>query len=139
MTDLTVHTMVVYSCFVASLANGWCAKCFSYPDLNRPVVPFYLFGGEGTPTQIDYRKTGTLIPTSLVEDLVILTFGCVLRCEPCSESVSRKAMSDDHLSRNQQDRISSAGAPCAASRGPPQQGPPGGNGTRTVVAGNGSK
>ena len=35
-----------------------------------PVVPFYPFLGEGSPTKIDYRKKGTLIPTSLLEDLV---------------------------------------------------------------------
>ena len=35
-----------------------------------PVVPFYPFLAEGSPTKIDYRKKGTLIPTSLLEDLV---------------------------------------------------------------------
>ena len=38
--------------------------------LGPPVVPFYPFLGEGSPTKIDYRKTSTLIPTSLLEDLV---------------------------------------------------------------------
>ena len=38
--------------------------------LGPPVVPFYPFLGEGSPTKIDHRKTGTLIPTSLMEDLV---------------------------------------------------------------------
>ena len=34
-----------------------------------PVVPFYPFLGEGSPSKIDYRKKGTLILTSLLEDL----------------------------------------------------------------------
>ena len=39
--------------------------------LGPPVVPFYPFLGQGSPTKIDYRtRTGTLIPTSLLEDLV---------------------------------------------------------------------
>ena len=32
--------------------------------LGPPVVPFYPFLGEGSPTKTDYRKKGTLIPTS---------------------------------------------------------------------------
>ena len=43
--------------------------------LGPPVVPFYPFLGEGSPTNIDYRKkrrkkerTGTFILTSLLED-----------------------------------------------------------------------
>ena len=34
-------------------------------------MPFYRFflGWEGSPTKIDYRKKGTLILTSLLEDL----------------------------------------------------------------------
>ena len=32
-------------------------------------MPFYPFLGEGSPTKIDYRKQGTLILTSIVEDL----------------------------------------------------------------------
>ena len=38
-------------------------------SLGPPVVPFYLFLGEGFPTKIDYRKRGTLIEASLLEDL----------------------------------------------------------------------
>ena len=39
--------------------------------LGPPVVPsFYPSLGEGSPTKIDYRKKGTLILTSLLEDLV---------------------------------------------------------------------
>ena len=42
--------------------------------LGPPVVPFYPFLGEGSPTKLDYRRkkktVGTLIPpTSLLEDL----------------------------------------------------------------------
>ena len=33
-------------------------------------MPFYSVLGEGSPTKIDYRKKGTLILTSLLEDLV---------------------------------------------------------------------
>ena len=40
--------------------------------IGPPVVPFYrfFFGWEGSPTKVDYRKKGTLIKTSLLEDLV---------------------------------------------------------------------
>ena len=37
--------------------------------LGPPVVPFYPFLGEGSPTKIDCRRKGTLILTSLLEDL----------------------------------------------------------------------
>ena len=37
-------------------------------------MPFYLFLGEGAPTKIDYRKKGTLILTSLLEDLAAVGF-----------------------------------------------------------------
>ena len=40
------------------------------PLLGPPVVPLYPFLGEGSPTKRDYRKKGTLILTSLLEDLV---------------------------------------------------------------------
>ena len=33
------------------------------------MCPFYPFLGEGSPTEIEYRKTGTLIPAALLEDL----------------------------------------------------------------------
>ena len=32
-------------------------------------MPFYPFLGEGSPTKLDYRKKGTLILTSLLEEL----------------------------------------------------------------------
>ena len=38
-------------------------------QLGPPVVPFYPILGEGPPTAIDCRKKGTLILTSLLEDL----------------------------------------------------------------------
>ena len=38
-------------------------------QLGPPAVPFYPFLGEGYPTKIDYIKKGTLILTSLLEDL----------------------------------------------------------------------
>ena len=34
------------------------------PKLGPPVVPFYPFFGEGSPTKIDYRKKGTGYPYS---------------------------------------------------------------------------
>ena len=38
--------------------------------LGPPLVPFYPFLGEGSPSKIDYRKkVGTLSLTSLLEDL----------------------------------------------------------------------
>ena len=33
-------------------------------------MPFYPFLGEGSPTKINYRRKGTLILNSLLEDLV---------------------------------------------------------------------
>ena len=38
--------------------------------LGPPVVPFHLFFWEGSHTKIGYSKKGTLIVTSLLEDLV---------------------------------------------------------------------
>ena len=39
--------------------------------LGPPVVPFYPFFGQGSPTKIDVlKKVGTLLLTSLLEDLV---------------------------------------------------------------------
>ena len=36
-------------------------------------MPFYQsFFGEGSPTKINYRKKGSLILTSLLEDLVVI-------------------------------------------------------------------
>ena len=45
--------------------------CCPYADLQLgpPVVPFYTFLGEGSPTKIDYRRKGTLVLASLLEDL----------------------------------------------------------------------
>ena len=44
-------------------------------SLDPPVVPFYpLFFWEGSALKIDYRKKGTLILTSLLEDLVVLAW-----------------------------------------------------------------
>ena len=36
--------------------------------LGPPVLPFYPFWGEGSPTEIDYSNKGTLILASLLED-----------------------------------------------------------------------
>ena len=32
-------------------------------------MPFSPFLGEGSPSKIDFRQKGTLVPTSLLEDL----------------------------------------------------------------------
>ena len=40
--------------------------------LGFAVVPFYPFWGKGSRTKLDNRKKGTLILTSLLEDLAIL-------------------------------------------------------------------
>ena len=46
-------------------------RVFEGALLGPPVVPCYPFLGEGSPTKIDYRKkVGTLILTSLLEDLL---------------------------------------------------------------------
>ena len=57
------------------------AACFvkakgSTPEelLGPPVVPFYPFLGEGSPTNIDDRQKGTLFLTSLLKDLVLECF-----------------------------------------------------------------
>ena len=42
--------------------------------LGPPVVPLDLFWGEASPTKIDYRKEGTPILTSLLEDLAYFAF-----------------------------------------------------------------
>ena len=44
------------------------------PPVAGQVVPFYPFLGEGFPTTIDYRKKGTLILASLLEDLGYVQF-----------------------------------------------------------------
>ena len=40
--------------------------------LGPPVVPFYPFFGEGSPTKIEKQTQATLILTSLLEDLVVV-------------------------------------------------------------------
>ena len=40
-------------------------------NLGPPLVPFYSFLVEGSPTTIDYRKKGTLILSSILEDLAM--------------------------------------------------------------------
>ena len=71
-------------------------------------MPFLTpFWGEGSPTKIDYRKKGTLIPTSLLEDLVAFPGGKMhglglaprfpLRGIPilCQSRVARRTSSKD--------------------------------------------
>ena len=50
------------------------------------LLPF-LFWGEGSPTKIGYRKKGTLILTSLLEDL-----GLKKRCCICRQKCSRPGL-----------------------------------------------
>ena len=52
-------------------ASAW--DLFVNMLLGSPVVRFYPFSGEGSPTKIDYREKGTLILTSLLEDLGLLS------------------------------------------------------------------
>ena len=53
--------------------------------------PFTLVGWEGSLTKIDYRKQGTLILTSLLEDLVKVGFGSNIGAyEPDCEPTLRK-------------------------------------------------
>ena len=47
---------------------GWC----NHVLLGPPVVPFYIYCWEGSPTKIDNRKKGNLFLTSLLEDLVYI-------------------------------------------------------------------
>ena len=51
--------------------------CSLESRLGPPVMPFYLFFGEGSPTKIDCRKKDTHIPTSLLEDLGRGSMQCV--------------------------------------------------------------
>ena len=48
-------------------------SCLGCLCLGPPVVPFYPFLVEGSPTKIDYRQQGTLILTSLLEDLGVVS------------------------------------------------------------------
>ena len=48
--------------------------------LGPPVVPFYPFFGEGVSTKIDYRKKGTLILTSLLDDLAVFEIRFSIPC-----------------------------------------------------------
>ena len=45
-------------------------------------MPFYPFLGEGSPTKIDYRKKGTLILASLLEDLLAVLTQCGFSAAP---------------------------------------------------------
>ena len=54
--------------------SNW--SCDLY-ELGPPVVLFYPFLRESSPTKIDYCKKGTLILTSLLEDLA-LNWSCDL-------------------------------------------------------------
>ena len=56
----------------------------SSSSLGAPVVPLNpFFGGEGSPTKIDYRKMCPLILPSLLEDLALVGKGCDLRVPSC--------------------------------------------------------
>ena len=55
---------------LASAGNEkWNEPCKLGPPARGPCSPNF-FAWEGSPTKIDYRKKGTLILTSLLEDLV---------------------------------------------------------------------
>ena len=54
--------------FVWAIHSG-SGTWFGSFSVGPPVVPFSPFLGERSPTKIDYRKKGTLMLTSLLEDL----------------------------------------------------------------------
>ena len=70
--------------------------CADGAFLGHPVVPFYLVLGEGSPTKKDYSKKGTLILTSLLEDLV---FGGWFPFQPRRSSLALLSPEDDWLPR----------------------------------------
>ena len=47
-------------------------QCCQVLCLGPPIVPFYPFLGEGSPTKTNYRKKATLIQTSVLEELVVV-------------------------------------------------------------------
>ena len=51
------------------LVSGATESPLERPFLGPPVVSFYPFFGEGSPTKTDYRHKGSLSLTSLLEDL----------------------------------------------------------------------
>ena len=93
--------------YVSRFPNGsqvFADRCFHLFVflLSRSVVPFCPFLGEASPTTIDYRqKLGTLVLTSLLEDLVVFArrFSTFLR-GPVSSSQLRRI-----LSRNRSRRL----------------------------------
>ena len=61
--------MVISSCHSRSAITDLSGSLSGASTGASTVVPFHPFLEEGSPTNIDYRKKGTLIPTSLLEDL----------------------------------------------------------------------
>ena len=53
-------------------ANMWRAETRTEPLARSPSSALLPFLGEGSPTEIDYRKMGSLILTSLLQDLVAI-------------------------------------------------------------------
>ena len=51
------------------LLEGWVAYFETHIYCRSPSIADLPFFGEGSPTKIEYRKKGTLILTSLLEDL----------------------------------------------------------------------
>ena len=60
----SIHAL--WSNFELTLKGGKASS----PILGPPVVSFYPFLGEGSPAKIDYRKKGTRLLTSLLQNLV---------------------------------------------------------------------
>ena len=52
---------------------GLAVAAFWEAELLGPPVPVCPLLGEASPTKIDYRKKGTLIPSSRLEDLVLFS------------------------------------------------------------------
>ena len=62
-------------CFVA--LSQWRFEALTFATFVLMVVPFCPFLGDEPPTRIDYRKKGTLLLTSLLEDLCYPTVPAV--------------------------------------------------------------
>ena len=62
--------------YKVEVPGAGCSESTRSPVVGPPVVPFFSpFLGEGSHTKIDYRKKGTLVLTSLLEDLVLFPPG----------------------------------------------------------------
>ena len=80
------------------LLVGWeIALWLINPKPGSPVVPFYPFWEEGSPTKIDYSKKGALIQTSLLEDVANSNGANVLAGQGCADLSCCLRVSCDRL------------------------------------------